>query len=79
MSSSRPVAPVKPSGMELIFYYTCPFCNRELPLVAPQQPGLITCDVCRQKFPIVPIDQRSVYYVRIMMGNGLAAVDPDFM
>ena len=79
MSSARPVTPVKPSGMELVFYYTCPPCNRELPLVAPQQPGLITCDVCRQKFPIVPVDQRSVDDVRITIGIGMAAIDPDFM
>ncbi len=79
MSSVRPVTPAKPVGMELIFYYACPFCRREIPLVAPQQPGLIECDVCRQKFPIVPVDQRSVYYVKIMMGNGAAAIDPDFM
>ncbi|GHV51386.1 hypothetical protein FACS1894168_3590 [Deltaproteobacteria bacterium] len=79
MSSAHPVMPVKPSGMELIFYYICPFCNREISLVSPQQPSLITCDMCRKKFPIVPVDMRSVYYVRIMMGNGLAAIDPDFM
>ena len=76
---SRPVSPVKPSGMELVFFYACPYCNRSQPTIAPLQPTLLTCDVCRQKFPIVPVDQRSVYYVRIMMGNGMAAIDPDFM
>ena len=79
MSSARPVEPVKPTGMELIFYYVCPFCHLEIPLVAPQQPGLISCESCRRKFPIVPVDQRNVYYIRIMMGNGAAAVDPDFI
>jgi len=79
MTSVRPVNPVKPGGMELIFVYTCPFCRRELPLVSPEQPGLIACDACGQKFPIVPVDQRSVQYVKIMLGSGAAAVDPDFI
>ncbi|MDR3073844.1 MAG: hypothetical protein LBV01_03840 [Deltaproteobacteria bacterium] len=65
--------------MEIIFYYVCPFCRRELPLVAPQQAGLIACDVCRRQFPIVPVDQRSIAYCKMMLGNGLAAIDPDFM
>ncbi|MDL2272057.1 hypothetical protein LJC23_03385 [Desulfovibrio sp. OttesenSCG-928-I05] len=79
MSSKRPVSPVKPSSMELIFLYACPFCRREIPLVSPAHPTLVTCDACRQKFPIVPVDQRSVHYVKIMLDNGEAAIDPDYM
>ena len=79
MTNARPVQPVKPSGMELIFVYACPFCRRELPLVSPSQPAMISCDACGRKFPIVPIDQRSVHYVKIMLGNGAAAIDPDYM
>lgn len=77
--SSRPVAPVKPIGVELVFFYPCPFCKRELPLVAPPQPTMITCDVCRQSFPIVPIDEYSVQFVKLMLADGPAAIDPDYM
>lgn len=65
--------------MELVFFYPCPFCQRELPLVAPSQPGIITCDVCRQNFPIIPVDEHSIQYVKLMLADGRAAVDPDFL
>ena len=77
--AKRPVAPVKPSGMELVFIYGCPYCNREQPLAAPLHPTMITCDFCRQQFPIVPVDDFSVQFVKLMLANGLAAIDPDFM
>lgn len=79
MSATKPVAPVKPSSMELIFLYPCPFCHREIPMVSPAHPTLIACDVCRQKFPIIPVDQRAVHYLKIMLDNGCAAIDPDYM
>ncbi len=79
MTSVRPVNPVAPSSLELIFFYTCPFCRREIPLVSPPQASLVTCDACRQKFPIVPVDQRSVHFIKLMLANGNAAIDPDFM
>ena len=75
----RPVSPVKPIGVELVFFYPCPYCQRELPLVAPAQPAMITCDVCRQSFPIVPIDEDSVQFVKLMLADGPAAIDPDYM
>ena len=77
--SRRPVAPVKPIGMELVFFYPCPNCRREFPLVAPLQPTMITCDACRQPFPIVPIDEYSVQFVKAMLADGPAAIDPDYM
>ncbi|MDL2280182.1 hypothetical protein LJC15_05960 [Desulfovibrio sp. OttesenSCG-928-G11] len=77
--SRRPVAPVKPSGMELVFFYHCPYCRRELPLVAPPQPAMIACDACRQSFPIVPVDEYSVQFVKLMLGDGKAAIDPDYL
>jgi transcription elongation factor Elf1 len=75
----RPVAPVKPASMELVFFYTCPYCQRELPLVSPQQPTMISCDMCRQSFPIVPVDEYSVQFVKLMLADGKAAIDPDYM
>ncbi|MDR2161522.1 MAG: hypothetical protein LBO77_05200 [Desulfovibrio sp.] len=77
--SAKPPAPVKPTGMELVFFYVCPYCGRELPLVAPPQPTMITCEVCRQNFPIVPIDEHTVQFVKLMLADGPAAIDPDFL
>jgi hypothetical protein len=77
--SRRPVAPVKPVGLELVFFYPCPYCRRELPLVAPLQPAMITCDVCRQSFPIVPIDEYSVQFVKTMLADGPAAIESDYI
>ncbi len=77
--SKRPIEPVRPVGMELVFFYRCPACQREIPLVAPPQPTMITCDVCRQKFPIVPVDESTVQYVKLMLADGPAAIDPDFI
>ncbi len=79
MSNRRPVNPVKPIGMELVFFYSCPHCRREMPLVAPLQPALITCEMCRQPFPIVPIDEHTVQFVKLMLADGPAAVDADFL
>lgn len=75
----KPLTPVKPVGVELVFLYPCPFCQREVPVVAPAKPTLIACDACRGRFPIVPVDDRSVRFVKIMLAGGKAAVDPDFI
>lgn len=77
--AQRPTSPVKPVGMELVFFYPCPYCQRELPLVAPPQASMINCDRCRQSFPIVPVDEHSVQFVKLMLADGPAAVDPDFI
>ena len=75
----KPLTPVKPMGVELVVLYPCPFCHREVPIVAPAKPSVITCDACHGRFPIVPVDDRSVRYVKLMLGGGKAAVDPDFI
>lgn len=77
--SNKPLEPAKPTGMDIVFYYTCPYCRNELPIVAPFQPSMIACGVCRQKFPIVPVSEHSVTFVKIMLGEGPAAIDPDFL
>jgi DNA-directed RNA polymerase subunit RPC12/RpoP len=71
--------PVRPTGMELIYIYPCPHCGREVPFISPTRPDRARCDACRRTFPIVPVDERSNRYVKLMMANGHAAVDPDFM
>lgn len=74
----RPQQPVPPDGMEILFFYQCPRCGRHVPLVSPTQPAMAQCDACGKPFPIVPVDERSLHYVRIMLAGGKAAVDPDF-
>ncbi len=76
--SGRPAQPVAPESMELVFYYKCPQCGRRNPLIAPTQPALTRCEACGNIFPVMPVDERTVHYVKIMLANGRAAVDPDF-
>lgn len=77
--SQRPVTPVPPSGMELIFLYRCPHCGRKTALIAPTRPAMAQCDACNMPFPLVPVDERSIQFIRLMLADGKAAVDPDFM
>lgn len=74
----RPVRPVAPDGMEILFFYPCPFCGRHVPMVSPTQPTMAQCEACRKPFPIMPVDERGMHFIRIMLGGGKAAVDPDF-
>ena len=77
-TSQRPVAPVPPTGMELIFMYRCPHCGRKAALIAPTQPVMVQCDACQMPFPLVPVDERTVQYIKLMLAGGKAAADPDF-
>ncbi len=74
----RSVQPVAPEGMELIFLYRCPKCGCKNPFVAPTQPAMAHCEACGTAFPLVPVDEHTVHFVKIMLGGGRAAVDPDF-
>jgi len=75
----RPIIPVKPSGLEVIYLYPCPFCGRQVPLVAPVKPTVAECDACRQRFPVVPADEKTVRFVKLMTANGNAGIDPDYV
>lgn len=77
--SGKPVEPVRPSEMEIIYLYTCPFCSRDVPLLAPTRPAMAQCDACRKSFPIVPVDEKAIRYVRLMLAGGKASVDPEFL
>ena len=44
--SQRPLEPVAPDGMELLFFYRCPHCLRHVPLVNPVEPRNVRCDGC---------------------------------
>lgn len=75
----KPSAPVRPTGMEVLYFYACPFCGRDVPVAAPVQPAMVKCDVCAKHFPIVPVDERSVRFIKTMLANGRAGIDPDFL
>ena len=68
--SQRPLEPVAPDGMELLFFYRCPHCLRHVPLVNPVEPRNVRCDGCGKQFPIIPVDEHGLHYVRIMLANG---------
>lgn len=76
---ARSLRPVGPDGMELVFFYPCPHCGRRMTVASPTQPAMIPCNACHKSFPILPVDERSLRFIRIMLHNGLAAVDPDFI
>lgn len=75
----RPLAPVPPDGMDLLIFYKCPHCGKHVGVSAPTEPRMVTCEGCRMAFPIIPVDEHSVHYIRIMLAGGKAAADPDFM
>lgn len=75
----RQSSPIKPSHVELLFFYTCPICENEVPVISPGSPAVIRCDGCGQQFPIVPVDMHNVTYLKIMLAGGKAGVDQDFI
>ncbi|MFW5836758.1 MAG: hypothetical protein ACOCVM_02025 [Desulfovibrionaceae bacterium] len=75
----KPITPVKPKSMEVVYIYPCPYCEREVPQLAPFQPAMAQCDACGRTFPIVPVEESSVRFMKIMLANGQAAVDSDFL
>ncbi len=75
----RPLEPVAPADMELLFAYLCPNCERKNPLIAPTQPGIIMCGDCGLQFPIIPVDENTVLYIKLMLDHGRAAADPLFI
>lgn len=78
-SPSRPLSPVKPTGMEIIFFYVCPYCGRNVPKVAPTRPSIVTCEGCDKQFPVVPVDERNIRFMKTMCAGGKACIDPDFI
>ena len=79
MSSARPQKPVAPAGMELFFLYLCPYCGHQVSLLAPTRAAMARCGACARPFPVMPVDERGIRFVRIMLAEGRAALDPDFV
>lgn len=76
---ARPLEPVAPDGMEVLIFYKCPRCGRHTAIPAPTEPRMLSCDGCRMAYPIIPVDEHGLQYVRIMLAGGKAAADPDFL
>ena len=77
--SHENISPVSPDGMEIIFFYPCPACGRHVPRANPIEITMAVCDNCGTSFPIIPVDEYDLQYIRIMLGGGRAAVDSDFL
>ena len=75
----KPIEPVAPDGMEILFFYQCPGCGKHVPQASPTEPRMVRCPGCGQGFAIIPVDEHSLHYVRIMLAEGKAAADPDFL
>lgn len=75
----RPLEPVAPDAMEMIVFYKCPFCSRHIGLPAPTEPRMVPCDVCHRSFPIIPVDEYGLHFLRIITAGGKATADPDFL
>jgi len=50
-----------------------------VPVAPPGNPALAQCAACRARFPIVPVDERTVNFGKLMTAGGKAAVDPNFV
>ncbi|MEF8823610.1 MAG: hypothetical protein V5A14_03450 [Desulfohalobiaceae bacterium] len=79
MSEANALSPVKPVGMEIVYYYPCPHCERKVPLIAPTQPSRVQCDACRGQFPVVPADEKTVSFLKTIMDSGRAGIDSSFL
>ncbi|MBQ7456449.1 MAG: hypothetical protein IJS54_02385 [Desulfovibrio sp.] len=78
-NQGKPQQPVLPEAMEIMFFYPCPQCGRHVPRVNPIEATVLRCDNCGFTFPIVPVDEYGIQFIRIILGNGKAAVDSDFI
>ncbi|WP_045212368.1 hypothetical protein [Desulfonatronovibrio magnus] len=79
MGERKFVSPVRPVGMELVMFYPCPYCQRNVPLLAPTEPAMGDCDSCGRQFPVVPIDNTTTQYIKLILNNGQAAIDPEYV
>jgi hypothetical protein len=78
MAAKKPVMAVHPERLEIVLYYTCPYCNRKVPLMAPTQPSMAQCDACSRQFPVVPADEKSLNFIKTILDNGRAGIDPNY-
>ena len=75
----KPPAPVKPGGLELVFIYACPHCANDNPVLASYRRTVTCCQNCQKNFTIIPVEEKTVLFIKLILGNGAAAIDPDFI
>ncbi len=73
------IEPVAPSGLDIILTYACPSCHTPLPVAAPIHPIKIKCAMCSLEFPILPADPTTLQYLRLILADGAAIINADFM
>ena len=79
MKDKKDITPVKPEGIEIVVYYSYPFCSKKVPAVAPLEPTVIRCDGCNRQFPVVPCDDKSISFIKAILDYGQAVISPDFL
>lgn len=47
--------------------------------MATLQIALAQCDACHRKFPVVPMDSRTINFIKTILDNGRAAIHPDYI
>ncbi len=75
----RPVQPVAPTSMNVFFGYACPHCGQLNHVPAQLKPTQIHCGQCGFAYPLIPVDERTLHFMHIMLDNGRAAADADFV
>lgn len=80
MPGRRPIEPAKPEGMELIFFYACPYCGRKILALATGRPFRWRVVIRAPKtFQFCLWMNAQYVFAKLMLANGKAAIDPDFM
>jgi DNA-directed RNA polymerase subunit RPC12/RpoP len=64
--------------MELVVMYPCPQCGRQVPLLAPVDPAMARCDACQYRFPVAPVDEKTVRFLKTITGDGQALTEPGY-
>lgn len=71
--------PVPPTRMEIILIYNCPNCKAPVPVLAPTSPIKVICNNCSTEYPVLPADAKTIQYINLMLANGSALVNPNFL
>lgn len=70
--------PVHPISLELVLMYPCPRCGRQVPLMAPVDPSMARCDACDHRFPVAPVDEKTIRFLKTITSDGQTLVEPEY-
>ena len=71
-------SPVLPAGVELVVMYPCSRCGRQVPLLAPIDPAMARCDACGHRFPVAPVDEKTIRFLKTITADGRTLVEPGY-